>query len=75
MGNLNPASGQDQLREAFASKNLDVRKASVLFNDQGQSKGAGFVQFASATEAQKALDACANITLDGSRLFVQMARQ
>jgi RNA recognition motif-containing protein len=54
-----------------------VRKANVLLNDQGKSKGAGFVQFGSFEDAQKAVAHCqsSGLVLEGNRLIVQMARQ
>jgi len=41
---------------AFQELNLDVRKVNILMNDQGKSKGAGFVTFGSADEAQKVVE-------------------
>ena len=57
--------------------NFEVRKANILLNDQGKSKGAGFVQFNSAEDAQKAVAQCQSqgLSLEGNRLLVQMAKQ
>ena len=35
---------------------LDVRKVNIMLNDQGKSKGAGFVTFGSSEEAAKAIE-------------------
>ena len=72
VGNLNLTTTQDQLADAFKSMNFDVRKSNVLMNDQGKSKGAGFVQFGSFEEAQKAAAQCqsSGLTLEGNRLIV-----
>jgi len=51
VGNLNVATDRDALQSAFQSQNLDVRKVNILLNDQGKSKGAGFVTFGTADEA------------------------
>ena len=57
--------------------NFDVRKANILLNDQGKSKGAGFVQFSSYEDAQKAVAQAQSqgLSLEGNRLIVQMSRQ
>lgn len=59
------------------SQNFDVRKVNILFNDQGKSKGAGFVTFSSADEAQRVVDQVQRqgLTVEGNRLLVQLARQ
>ena len=57
--------------------NFDVRKTNILLNDQGKSKGAGFVAFSSFEDAQKAVAHCqsSGLVLEGNRLIVQMAKQ
>lgn len=77
VGNLSLSTSQGQLAEAFTGMQFDVRKANVLMNDQGKSKGAGFVQFSSFEDAQKAVAHCQSqgLVLEGNRLIVQMARQ
>ena len=57
--------------------NFDVRKANILLNDQGKSKGAGFVQFSSFEDAQNAVSQAQSqsLSLEGNRLIVQMAKQ
>jgi len=59
------------------SMQLDVRKVNIMLNDQGKSKGAGFVTFGSSEEAAKAIEQCqrTNLTVSGNRLIVQFARQ
>ena len=77
VGNLNASTDRDALQGAFQSQNLDVRKVNILLNDQGKSKGAGFVTFGSADEAQSVVEQCQRqgLTVDGNRLIVQLARQ
>ena len=57
--------------------NFEVKKANILLNDQGKSKGAGFVQFNTLEDAQNAVAEAqsSGLSLDGNRLLVQMARQ
>ena len=77
VGNLNAATDRDTLSAAFADLQADVRKVNILLNDQGKSKGAGFVTFGSADEAQSVVDRCQRqgLTVGGNRLIVQLARQ
>lgn len=51
VGNLNIATDKNSLESAFQNINLDVRKVNILLNDQGKSKGAGFVTLGSSEEA------------------------
>ena len=68
---------KDALQSAFQQQNHDVRKVNILLNDQGKSKGAGFVTFGSADETQAVVESCQRqgLTVDGNRLIVQLARQ
>ena len=77
IANLNHSTTQNSLAEAFTAMNFDVKKANILLNDQGKSKGAGFVQFNSVEDAQKAVAQCQSqgLSLEGNRLLVQMAKQ
>ena len=77
VGNLNINTDRDALQSAFQNQNCDVRKVNILQNDQGKSKGAGFVTFGSAEEAQSVVETCqrSGMTVDGNRLIVQLARQ
>ena len=77
VGNLNVTTDRDALQSSFQNQNLDVRKVNILLNDQGKSKGAGFVTFGTADEAQSVVEQCQRqgLTVDGNRLIVQLARQ
>lgn len=77
MGNLNAYTDRNILSGAFSDLQLDVRKCNILLNDQGVSKGAGFVTFGSADEAQSIVEKCQHqaLTVGGNQLIVQMARQ
>ena len=77
VGNLGINVDRDTLMGAFQELNLDVRKVNILMNDQGKSKGAGFVTFGSADEAQKVVEQVQRqgLSVGGNRLIVQLARQ
>jgi len=77
VGNLGTSIDKEVLTNAFQEMNLDVRKVNILQNDQGKSKGAGFVTFGSADEAQRLVEQCQRqgLCVEGNRLIVQLARQ
>lgn len=77
VGNLNITTDKNSLESAFQNFNLDVRKVNILLNDQGKSKGAGFVTLGSSEDAQKAVEMCQRqgLTVENNRLIVQLARQ
>ena len=55
----------------------DVKSAKILFNDDGKSKGAAYVQMNSSDDAMKVVSDCqkSRMNLDGNRLFVQLSRE
>jgi len=77
VGNLGVSTDREGLTSAFSGMNMDVRKVNILLNDQGNSKGAGFVTFGTPEDAQRVVDQCQSqgLTVDGNRLIVQLARQ
>jgi RNA recognition motif-containing protein len=77
VGNLGMTTDEDGLTKAFNDMQLDVRKVKLLLNDQGKSKGAGFVTFGTPDEAARVVSECQTrgLTVEGNRLIVQLARQ
>jgi cold-inducible RNA-binding protein len=77
VGNLGVSTDKEGLTSAFSGMQMDVRKVNILLNDQGNSKGAGFVTFGTPEDAQRVVDQCQSqgLTVDGNRLIVQLARQ
>ena len=74
VGNLAYTTGDQELRDAFAPFG-NVQSASVVIDrDSGQSRGFGFVEFASSAEAQTAVDAMNGTMVDGRTLNVNIAR-
>jgi RNA recognition motif-containing protein len=74
IGNLSYSTMEHQLREAFAPYGEVVSATLVVDKMSGQSRGFGFVEFATPAEAQRAIDAMSGAELDGRTLNVSVAR-
>jgi cold-inducible RNA-binding protein len=74
VGNLSYSTMEHQLREAFSPYGEVVSATLVVDKMSGQSRGFGFVEYANANEAQKAIDALSGAELDGRTLNVSVAR-
>ena len=74
MGNLPYTLDSEQLRALFAEfgEILDVRVISDKYS--GRSKGFGFVEFATAEDADKAIKAMNDKDIEGRKLVVNVAR-
>eukprot|EP00172_Hildenbrandia_rubra_P003594 Plantae.Rhodophyta-Hildenbrandia_rubra.ctg5964.p1 GENE.Plantae.Rhodophyta-Hildenbrandia_rubra.ctg5964~~Plantae.Rhodophyta-Hildenbrandia_rubra.ctg5964.p1 ORF type:complete len:390 (+),score=67.56 Plantae.Rhodophyta-Hildenbrandia_rubra.ctg5964:293-1462(+) len=55
VGDLEPSTTDFELMSAFRPRYSSVRHAKIVCNEFGQSKGYGFVRFASAQEAERAV--------------------
>jgi RNA recognition motif-containing protein len=74
VGNLPYSATSDSLRAAFAASGT-VDSASVITDrDTGQSKGFGFVEMSTDSEAQGAISAMNGKTLDGRQIKVNEAK-
>ena len=74
VGNLPYSANQDSLQEAF-SKCGTVDSVNVISDrDTGQSKGFGFVEMSSDSEAQKAIQELNGTSLDGRDIVVNEAK-
>ena len=74
VGNLSWKTNDDSLRAFFASAG-DVTSASVaLERDTGRSRGFGFVEMATADEAQKAISMFNGQNFMGRSITVNVAR-
>lgn len=56
VGNLEPSVTDFQLMTAFRPRYGSVRHAKVVCNEYGQSRGYGFVRFANAHDAERAVN-------------------
>ena len=75
VGNLAFSTDSAALRQIFAEHG-EVTSAQVVEDrDTGRSRGFGFVEMASADEAQKAISAVDGSTVDGRQLKVNLAKE
>ncbi len=73
-GNLSYEVSEDDLRQAFESFGEVASAAIVKDKFSGQSKGFGFVEMPTATEAQAAIDGLNGRELKGRDMTVNEAR-
>jgi RNA recognition motif-containing protein len=75
VGNLTFNTTSADLRKMFADYG-EVTKAQVIEDrDTGRSRGFGFVEMASADEANKAIGALNGKSVDGRQLTVNLAKE
>lgn len=57
--------------------NYKVKSAKILYNEEGNPKGAGFVYLESQSDAMAAVEESkkTQLNVDGNRVFVQVSRQ
>ncbi|KAH9966777.1 polyadenylate binding protein [Russula dissimulans] len=72
--NIDSEVTQDEFVELFA-KYGTVTSAVVQFDDEGRSKGFGFVNFEAHEEAQAAVDGLNDFEYKGKKLFVSRAQK
>jgi len=74
VGNLNFKTTDDDLRTLFAQAGT-IESATVMMDRAtGRSRGFGFVEMSSGSEAQKAIEALNGTQLDGRTLTVNEAK-
>jgi len=76
VGNLPYSTASEQLREMFGAVEGGEITDAVVITDKmsGRSKGFGFVTFATAEMASKAVEAMNGKEIDGRALTVNIAR-
>ena len=74
VGNLDYGVTSDQLRDHFAPAGTIEDAVVIMDKYSGRSKGFGFVEFATAEEAQKAIEMFNGKELGGRELRVNEAR-
>ena len=74
VGNLPYSSTEQSLHEAFGSCGTVDSVNLIIDRDTGQSKGFGFVEMSSDSEAQKAIQELNDSTLDGRQIKVNEAK-
>ncbi len=74
VGGLVYEMSDDRLREVFSEYGT-VESARIITDRMtGQSRGFGFVEMSSDSEAQEAIDNLDSVTVDGRRMTVNIAR-
>src|SRR3990167_8509751 len=74
VGGLSFDTTDQSLSDAFAQAGTVVSAKVIIDRMSGRSKGFGFVEMASAEEAQKAIDMWNGKELDGRQVVVNEAR-
>jgi RNA recognition motif-containing protein len=74
VGGLAFSTSTDSLRGLFAEAGTVESAAVVNDRDTGQSRGFGFVEMATAQEADQAVKRFNGHTLDGRQLKVELAK-
>jgi RNA recognition motif-containing protein len=74
VGGLNFATTTDQLRELFEQAGAVESATVVTERETGRSRGFGFVEMATAEEAEQAIARFNGTDLDGRRLSVERAK-
>lgn len=74
VGNLPYSSTEESLREAFSQSGTVDSVTIIVDRDTGRSKGFGFVEMGSDSEAQAAIEALDGQDLGGRRIKVNEAK-
>lgn len=74
VGNLSFNTTEDGLNSAFSSYGSVVSASIVTDRDTGRSRGFGFVEMSSESEAQAAVDGMDGTSLDNRQITVNVAR-
>ncbi|KAF5330894.1 hypothetical protein D9619_005635 [Psilocybe cf. subviscida] len=72
--NIDPELSQEDFEKLF-TKFGNVTSALISVDDEGKSKGFGFVNFENHEEAQQAVDALHDSEINGRKLFVSRAQK
>lgn len=73
VGNLEPSVTDYQLMTAFRPRYNSVRHAKVVCNEYGQSRGFGFVRFASPQDAERAVSEMQGFEFNGKAIRLSPA--
>jgi RNA recognition motif-containing protein len=75
VGNLDYSVAENDLKQAFEPYGT-IRSASIITDRMtGQTRGFGFVEYETAEEAQKAIEALDGSVLNGRAMNVNIARE
>jgi cold-inducible RNA-binding protein len=74
VGNLPYSTTEASLREAFGASGTVTTASLITDRDTGQSKGFGFVEMSTDSEAEAATQALNGASLDGRQIKVSEAK-
>ena len=74
VGNLSFQTGENDLQDYFAQAGADTSVNLMLDKMSGRSRGFAFVEFATAEEAQKAIEQFHDQDFQGRKITVNIAR-
>ena len=74
VGSLSYDTRDDDLRQAFAAHGNPISVTVITDRETGRSKGFGFVEYSSAEEGQRAIEALNGTQLQGRTITVAEAR-
>jgi cold-inducible RNA-binding protein len=74
VGNLPYSANQESLQEAFSACGTVDSVNVITDRDTGQSKGFGFVEMSSDSEAQRAIQELNGTSIDGREIKVNEAK-
>ena len=74
VGNLPYSATEASLREAFSASGTVETVSLIIDRDTNQSKGFGFVEMATDSEAQAATQAMNGASIDGRQIKVSEAK-
>ncbi|KAF9265439.1 polyadenylate binding protein [Marasmius fiardii PR-910] len=72
--NLDPEIGQEEFEKLFTQYG-NITSAVIQIDEEGKSKGFGFVNYESHEEAQKAVESLHDTEINGRKLFVSRAQK
>lgn len=75
VGNLGYSVSEDELKNTFAPYGAVVSASIVLDRETGNSRGFGFVEYADADNARRAMESLDGFELHGRNLSVNVARE
>jgi len=71
--NLSYSTNEHELMAFLKSNSFNPKRAKLLYDSEGKSKGTGFVQMESEFEAKEAINQLYNQVLEGRNIVVNMA--
>jgi len=75
VSNLRYQVNEQELMEFFKEQKFEPVRARLLYDNEGNSKGTGFVEMGASAEAQEAADALHDEYFQGRKLVVNVASQ